>query len=482
MVLMKNHQSLSRLKRDLLQYQSSTKYNEKMDVSISQALRANASSCMAFTGAGGKTTALFQLARNLQPPVIVTATSHLGAWQLQMADQHVITGAAASLEEIQPGLRGVTLITGELDGDRTKPVNDALLKWLHQYCKDHTIPLLIEADGARQKPVKAWAEHEPAIPAFADQVVQVAGLSAIGKPLSDESVHRAEIFSRISGLKMGEFVTAEAITKVLTDFSGGLKNIPPGARRTVLLNQADHSGLQSVASRMVRPLLTAYDSVIIASLANQKIFAVHEPVAAIVLAAGASSRYGRVKQLLDWHGEPFVHAVARTAKEAGCSPVVVITGANAEPVTATLQDLNVKIIHNHDWQEGQASSIRTAILSQIRQGEIPVEQDSQVTAGGAIFLLADQPQVTTSILRALMEKHAEGLYPIIAPMVLDRRANPVLFDRSTFPDLASLQGDIGGRAIFPKYQVEYLPWHDDRLLFDVDTPEMYQRLISDENL
>jgi CTP:molybdopterin cytidylyltransferase MocA len=58
----------------------------------------------------------------------------------------------------------------------------------------------------------------------------------------------------------------------------------------------------------------------------------------------------------------------------------------------------------------------------------------------------------------------------------------VLFDRSTFGDLATLEGDMGGRAIFHKHRVEYLPWHDDRLLLDVDTPEMYQRLLSDDTL
>ena len=100
--------------------------------------------------------------------------------------------------------------------------------------------------------------------------------------------------------------------------------------------------------------------------------------------------------------------------------------------------------------------------------------------GGAIFLLADQPQITPSVIRALVEKHAEGLYPIVAPMVLDRRANPVLFDRATFSDLTTLEGDVGGRAIFHKYRVEYLPWHDDSLLLDVDTPEHYQRLISSD--
>jgi molybdenum cofactor cytidylyltransferase len=94
--------------------------------------------------------------------------------------------------------------------------------------------------------------------------------------------------------------------------------------------------------------------------------------------------------------------------------------------------------------------------------------------------LADQPQVTTSVLRALVEKHAQGLYPIVAPMVIDRRANPVLFDRVTFPELSKLEGDVGGRAIFHNHRVEYLPWHDERLLLDVDTPEMYQRLISEE--
>ena len=85
-------------------------------------------------------------------------------------------------------------------------------------------------------------------------------------------------------------------------------------------------------------------------------------------------------------------------------------------------------------------------------------------------------------IQSLVEKHAEGLYPIIAPMVLDQRANPVLFDRVTFADLLEIQGDVGGRTIFHKHRVEYIPWHDDRMLLDVDTPEMYQRLITDETL
>jgi molybdenum cofactor cytidylyltransferase len=137
-----------------------------------------------------------------------------------------------------------------------------------------------------------------------------------------------------------------------------------------------------------------------------------------------------------------------------------------------VRDLNVIIVKNDEWKSGQASSIEAGIRSFLSTAKV----------GGAIFLLTDQPQLTTSVLRALVEKHAEGLYPVVAPMVMDRRANPVLFDRATFEDLSTLEGDVGGRAIFHRHRVEYLPWHDDRLLLDVDTPEMYQRLLSDDTL
>ena len=446
-----------------------------MNLSLAQALRADSSPCIAFVGAGGKTTALFQLARTLSADkersrVIVTATSHLGAWQFGLADHHIMTDSHAALEALEHGLQGVILITGEMDRDRSRPTDPGLLNWLHQFCRYHSVPLLIEADGSRQKPLKAWAEHEPPIPDFANAVVHLVGLSGLGKPLNDENVHRAGVFSALSGIEPGMEITLEALLKVLTHPSGGLKNIPRNSRRSVLLNQADTGKLQAIAYRMVQPLLASYDSVLISGLNEKRIYAVHERIAGIVLAAGESKRFGEAKQLLDWHGKPFVRAVAKTAIEAGLSPVIVVSGANAEKIESAVQDLNIRTTHNTDWKLGQGSSIAAGIAA--------LKDDA---VGGAIFLLVDQPQVTTSVIRALVEKHAEELYPIVAPLVIDQRANPVLFDCDTFKDLAAIEGDVGGRAIFHKYRVEYLPWHDDRLLLDVDTPEMYQRLMSDES-
>ncbi|MBN2115229.1 MAG: putative selenium-dependent hydroxylase accessory protein YqeC [Anaerolineales bacterium] len=471
-----------------------------MILSLAQALRVGPAPRIAFIGAGGKTTAMFRLAKQLPSPVMVTATSHLGAWQTGQADQHIIAETPAPLEELEHGSKGVILVTGARDGDRVQPVGSHLMDWLKQYCDVHSMPLLIEADGSREKPLKAWAEHEPPIPAFVEMVLQIVGLTGLGQPLNDENVHRPEIFSKLSGLRPDQLITPDALVRVLTHAEGGLRNIPENARSAVLLNQADTPELQSAAQGLAHALIPAYQSAIIASLKQEMIFAVHEPVAGIVLAAGGSTRFGQPKQLLDWKGQPFIRVAATTALEAGLSPVVVVTGANAEQIESTIKDLNVIIVRNEVWQSGQGSSIRAGIrslpppgLPQIRQQVSSLYEKNlhDVFGGGArrvegvgaaIFLLADQPQITTSILRALAEKHAEGLYPIVAPMVMDQRANPVLFDCLTFPDLLELEGDVGGRGIFHKHPVEYLPWHDDRLLLDVDTPEMYKRLITDDTL
>lgn len=436
---------------------------EKMK--LARALRLSASpTTVAFVGAGGKTTAMFQLARQLNAPVVVSATTHLGIWQTPLADKHIIATSPSSLEALKHSLSGVVLVTGEIDEDRTRPLDDRSMEWLEEFCGEHSLPLLIEADGSRQKLIKAPNAHEPPTPNFVKTVVVVAGLSSLGKSLADETVHRPEIFGQLSGLNSGETITPSTLSRVLTHTEGGLKNIPENARRVALLNQADTTILQSQADSIVKDLLSEYNSVIISSLKEKLIFAVHEPVAGIVLAAGQAQRFGQPKQLLNWRGEPFVRAVAKTALESGLSPVIVVTGAYAEQVGLAVQDMPVQVALNKEWQSGQASSLRTGL------SPLPPR------CGGAIFLLADQPQVTPPILQALVEEHTSTLAPIIAPMVLDQRANPVLFDWDAFPDLMKLEGDKGGRGIFSRHRVSYMTWHDDAMLLDVDTPEHYQRL------
>ncbi len=342
---------------------------------LSRALRLDKSAhtIVSFTGAGGKTTALFQLAREMagHSSVIVTTTTHLGAWQIPLADHHIITG---NPDNIKVSNTGITLVTGEIENDRTKPVSRNALDWLREETETRGGHLLIEADGSRQKPLKAPAAHEPPIPEFTDLVVHVAGLGALGKPLTDEHVHRAEIFSQLSGLPLGSPVTPQAILKVLTHPQGGLKNISFSARCIVLLNQADTPELQSIGGSMARELLDHFDSILVGSLQNSTL-QIFEHTAAIILAAGESSRFGSPKQLLTWKGKPFVRQTAETALQAGLWPVVVVTGFHAADVQSTLSGLPLTIVYNSEYQQGQGTSIRAgmqALLPPPPAGHLPL--------------------------------------------------------------------------------------------------------------
>ena len=472
---------------------------------------------VALAGSGGKTTAIFLIARELldrkkntgedlpeaNQTVIVTTTTHFGISQISLADKHWILDPNQVFKDSHLFQSGVQLITGPIKDGKTNGLDAKQIIALHQYCRDHNLFLLIEADGSRQRPVKAPASHEPAIPDISELVIYITGLTGLDKPLNETVAHRPEIFSRLAGFRLEDRITMEGLIKVLTHPDGGLKNIPLNSRRAIILNQVDTPGLDALAQSMVEPLLGVFSSVVIASLKpnihelpNMKpdeanllpqIHSVRERIAGIILAAGESKRFGTPKQLLLWRGVPFTQAVVSTALSAHLDPVIVVVGAQANLVMGTIDDLPVKMVVNEEWSHGQSSSIRAGLLA---LDEIPTTRTRPGPnlpwidlVGGAVFLLADQPQIPASVVAALLELHSSGLAPITAPLVVnERRANPVLFDRDTFPDLKSLTGDGGGRKLFSKYPVTYLPWHDKNLLVDVDEPEDYEKLLSNDNL
>ncbi len=435
-------------------------------MNLTLALRMSSTPHVAIVGGGGKTTTMFVLARECTSPVIVAATAHMAIEQLALADQHIFANTAAELagRALQlPG--GITFFTGSANtSHKTIGLTPETARAVKDLADRHQVPLFIEADGSKCLPLKAPAEHEPPIPDFVDTVIYVVGLSGLGQPLDVDHVHRPERFARLSGLSIGEAVTPEAIAKVLSDPIGGLKNVPPAARRIALLNQADTPELQAQAQIIARQLLPTYHAVGITALKYQQVFAVHEPTAGIILAAGASVRMGQPKPLLTWRGEPFIRRVARTAINAGLSPVVIVAGAHTAEIRLAVADLPATVVYNPDWEAGQSTSVRSGLRA------LPD------TIGSAVFLLADQPQIPIELIRALRDQHAQNHNPIVAPLIDDRRGNPVLFDRVTFADLQSLTGDVGGRAVFAKYPTAYVPWHDPNLLLDVDTPEDYGRL------
>lgn len=434
-----------------------------------RALRLGDAPQVAFVGAGGKSASLFALARQFDRPVLVTTSTHFAVEQLKLADHQLVVNRASDLEKLSAGsLPAVTvIIASEIGEGRVSGLDESSLAALSAFARSHSLPLLIEADGARRRALKAPAAHEPAIPPFVDAVIVVAGLSALGKPLNEERVHRPERFAVLSELRIGDVISTNAIAKVLLHPEGGLKSIPAKARRIVLLNQAETPELEGAARGIAQKLLADFDAVWVAAMQHSPdLTAAIEPVAAVLLAAGDSQRLGRSKQLLDWKGKPFVRQVAETALAAGLEPLLVITGADATATEAALAGLPLWVVRNPNWSVGQSSSVKAGLAA------LPNR------VGAALFLVVDQPQLPVALIEALRAEHASSLAPIVAPLVDGHRSNPVLFDRSTFADFAALEGDVGGRAIFSRHRVTWLPWLDASLAIDVDTLEDYDRLRS----
>ena len=182
-----------------------------------------------------------------------------------------------------------------------------------------------------------------------------------------------------------------------------------------------------------------------------------------MLAAGASSRLGRAKQLLDFGGRSLVRHAVEVASAAGCSRIFVVVGAHAESVHATLTGLGAETVENPEWREGIASSLRRGISA------LPDEIDA------AIVLLCDQPAVSPALLETLIATQRETRRAIVACRWDDAVGPPALFLRERFPALLALSGDRGARSTLEREGDRVALVDFPEGAFDVDTPEDWER-------
>jgi molybdenum cofactor cytidylyltransferase len=188
-------------------------------------------------------------------------------------------------------------------------------------------------------------------------------------------------------------------------------------------------------------------------------------VAAIVLAAGRSTRMGAVnKMLAEIGGKPLVRIAAEQAVASHAHPVVVVTGHEREKVEAALNDLPVRLVHNRDFAEGLGTSLKTGIAA------VPEEADA------AIVCLGDMPQVDAALINRLIAAFdPEHGALVVVPSIEGRRGNPVVWSRRFFHDLTAIQDDIGARHLIGGYAeaVVEVPVSGEAALTDVDTPESF---------
>jgi molybdenum cofactor cytidylyltransferase len=409
--------------------------------------------------------------------VVATSSTRLGADQINLASHTIVLPDRSTRRRTDtdindivrlPGRlsnRSPTLLIGEIDLRQNKAIGLAP-HLIDRVASLTAVDVVInEADGARELPFKAPAGHEPVITPATTLVVPVVGLDVIGQPLDDAHVHRPEQVVALTGAELGQPVTFGMITAVLTHPQGGLKGVPPGARVVALINKVRFKADLEMADHLADLLLDCPQVEAVAIGAVQEadpVRLVKGRVAAVVLAAGESRRFGSLKQLLPWgDGTLLTHAVD-VALASGARPVIVVLGCQADACRGALDGRAVTTVVNPDWVQGQSTSVRSGLDA------LPEN------VGAAIFHLVDLPGVTPEVIDALIARHAVTLAPAVWPEYQAQRGNPVLFDRVAFPRLRGLSGDMGGKPVLLSYTqtglAERVAVDEPGILLDIDSP------------
>jgi molybdenum cofactor cytidylyltransferase len=185
-------------------------------------------------------------------------------------------------------------------------------------------------------------------------------------------------------------------------------------------------------------------------------------IAAIILAAGSSSRLGQSKQLVQSEGVPLLLKTTLAALDAGIPNIIVVLGAHHQPHKELIAHLPVEIVLNEDWELGMGRSLKTGLLH-LRQ--------SHPQANAAMILVCDQPRLSAHHLNRMMTVYFQKPCTAVASAYDETTGVPVLFDHTFFPELLKIDDASGARTILRQMtgRIEKVDWPEGK--FDVDSPD-----------
>jgi molybdenum cofactor cytidylyltransferase len=191
----------------------------------------------------------------------------------------------------------------------------------------------------------------------------------------------------------------------------------------------------------------------------------------IILAAGASTRLGKPKQLLLYKGKSLLQHTVDIALDAAIGPVIAVAGYNADLITQEVRDKPVSIAINEKWQSGMASSIVCGLEFLL---------STYPEADGVIVMMSDQPFVSTALLQDLINTQRQTAKPMVAGSYNETIGVPALFHKTIFPQLLQMTGDAGARKILQRQLLNVAIISFAKGNIDIDTAGDYNQLLQSE--
>ena len=446
-------------------------------MNILESFRINYPVKLAAVGAGGKSSFLFALANEIPGKCIVTTTTHISIDQSNSGDISLSSDDPLLFEKVisSPDNSVIVIIGTDQGKERVNGPNEEILTQLQQLCEKEKISILVEADGSKKLPLKAFGEHEPAVPEWVDVVVHVIGWNAIGKQVNDASIFRVDRYCELAGQQIGDIIDFSSIGNMIKHDNGGKKTIKNHHRSIIFFNQCPtNMKIDLSIESEIYSLLLHHHSVIFGNISTSNdnqgaIFDCFENIAAIILAAGGSSRLGEknIKQLLQLNGKSFLQNTIDLAMKCNFVKTIVVLGYEFDRLKSELDGYSIDMINNREWENGQSTSVIAA-----------VEQMASIPhMGGALFIPIDQPYLDIESVNRIVRCHTKNTGSTIVPKCKEHTGAPVLFDQSQFDKLLQLQGDKGGRSILNRVPHQFCEINNPLAMKDVDTMDEYRKLI-----
>lgn len=189
--------------------------------------------------------------------------------------------------------------------------------------------------------------------------------------------------------------------------------------------------------------------------------------AVIILAAGASSRLGFPKQLVEWNGKPLLQGILEEMAQLQVEQKLLVLGAHHEQIRNEIHTADFQIVYNANWKEGMSSSIRIGLQTAL---------SLYPYLDHVLFLLSDQPYVDKELVKEILQASKKSSKSIIACVYKNTIGVPALFSKQHFLALLSLTGDRGAGAYIKKHKDDIQQIEFELGIVDIDTPEDLKRL------
>ncbi len=451
---------------------------------LAQALDVQPGDTVAFVGAGGKTGLMFRLADGLSvagSSVALTTTTKIGTGELPENYRLVIgsdipdliSGANAAISSgFRPLLcSGIDTATGRLIGLTTNAA-DQVVKEAKEFDN-----LLIEADGAKHKPFKIPKSYEPVVPECVNKLCIVVGIDAFGQEITEENFYNVAGMLELGAVDK-EPLTPRLMHDLLFHSTGFLRFKTPDRQVFLILNKCDDpdkiKDLQEITDELFHNDLTR---ILLTSTMSQPTVKYvpdnsNHKVSGMILAAGESTRFNGVKQLADIGGQTLIELVTKQVLASDLDEIVLVLGHEKDEVLTALKEhqynKRLTIVENKDYRQGMSTSLKSGL------------KVLQTRADAIMFILGDQPRVTTELLNKLINAYKHSNAQLCVPVMLDMEpssiqhyGNPVIIGRKLYNELLQITGDIGARDVMKK-NISYaklIELADDESQFQINTQE-----------